>query len=271
MIVFTQWLQVTVYVVMSRSRQQRQLVRRLWAGREAARRRLVFLTPEAEAGLAAEQREHDDLVVARLGPDSGPFTEHKLAVAGLDWSRRAWAGAQFTVLARDSVLVNTAAVSALAARHAVSSNRVLGALYKRYSPARAPGAPHHTPAQEWPWRLYPPFLGPHLAIFSQDTLARLLRAVPEVPLFRHPEVWLTALVSLRAEVIRLGLKDSFTPLPGAGDRSPDLDCHWLGRAAMWGHLASNTTLAWVARLQEARARCPAPPLGPAPPRSCDAE
>ena len=98
----------------------------------------------------------------------GPFTEHKLAVAALDWSRRVWAGAQFTVLARDSLLVNTAAVSGLAARHAVSGNRVLGALYKRYSPARAPGAPHHTPAREWPWRLYPPFLGPHLAIFSQD-------------------------------------------------------------------------------------------------------
>ena len=107
-------------------------------------------------------------MVARLGPDPGPFTEHKLAVAALDWSRRAWAGAQFTVLARDSLLVNTAAVSGLAARHAVSGNRVLGALYKRYSPARAPGAPHHTPAREWPWRLYPPFLGPHLAIFSQD-------------------------------------------------------------------------------------------------------
>ena len=52
-------------MVMSRSRQQRELVRRVWAGREAARRRLVFLTTEAEAGLAAEQREHDDLVVAR--------------------------------------------------------------------------------------------------------------------------------------------------------------------------------------------------------------
>ena len=67
------------------------------------------------------------------------------------------------------------------------------------------------------------------------------------------------------------LKDSFTPLPGAEDRSPDLDCYWLGRAAMWGQLAVNTTLAWVARLQQARARCPAPALGPAPPRSCDAE
>ena len=72
--------------------------------------------------------------------------------------------------------------------------------------------------------------------------------------------------------IRLGLKDSFTPLPSAEDRSPDLDCYWLGRAAMWGpQLAVNTTLAWVARLQQARARCPAPALGPAPPRSCDAE
>ena len=62
---------MTVYVVMSRSRQQRELVRRVWAGREAARRRLVFLTTEAEAGLAAEQREHDDLVVPSLGPDPG--------------------------------------------------------------------------------------------------------------------------------------------------------------------------------------------------------
>ena len=86
----------------------------------------------------------------------------------------------------------------------------------------------------------------------------------------------SVIANLRMELfealhIRLGLKDSFTPLPSAEDRSPDLDCYWLGRAAMWGQLAVNTTLAWVARLQQARARCPAPALGPAPPRSCDAE
>ena len=49
-------------------------------------------------------------------------------------------------------------------------------------------------------------------------------------MLQHPEIWLTGLVSLAAEVVRMGVRDLFTSWPGEGRG----DCYWAGRGAVWG-------------------------------------
>ena len=133
----------------------------------------------------------------------------------------------------------------------MSSNRVLGSLYKRHGPARQPGALHHTSEAEWPWAVYPPFLDPGLVLFTQDTLAPLLRAAASVPLFRHHEIWLMGLVSLQAGVIRMGLKDSLAPLPRPLP-GPGQDCWWAGRAGVGGLTPEDQeAVTWARRVRGA--------------------
>ena len=52
--------------------------------------------------------------------------------------------------------------------------RVYGLLYRGFSPARLREAEHYLSLEDWPWRLLPPFLEPHVMAFSQDTLPLIL-------------------------------------------------------------------------------------------------
>ena len=238
------------YVVLSleagaRGRDQRRLMRSLWAGQLARQQRLVFVTRHSDE-LRSESQEHDDILSVET--DITEYLAHLLCLAGLHFSLTQWPLASFTLLTTDTVLISPEAVSRLASRHSVSSNRVLGSLYKRYSPARDTEAPHHTSEAEWPWPLYPPFLDPGLMMFTQDTLTPILQHSASVPLFKHHEIWLTGLVSLQAEVIRMGLKDSLMsrpqPLPG-----PSRDCYWAGRAGVVGITMEDPEVrSWAQRL-----------------------
>ena len=242
------------YLVLSleageRGRDQRRLMRSLWAGRLARQQRLVFVTRHSD-DLGSESEEHDDILSVKT--DMTEYLAHILCLAGLHYSLTQWPLASFTLLTTDSVLISPEAVSRLASRHSVSSNRVLGSLYKRYSPARQAQAPHHTSEAEWPWSMYPPFLDPGLMMFTQDTLTPILQHSASVPLFKHYEIWLTGLVSLQAEVIRMGFKDSLMarpqPLPG-----PHRDCYWAGRAGVGGVTSEDAEVrSWAQRLAGVR-------------------
>ena len=243
------------YLVISEAgaRDQRLLMRSLWTRGLARQQRLVFVTrhsDDSDDDLRSESEEHDDILSLRTGHTE--FLAHILCLAGLHFSLTQWPLASFTLLTSDTVLISPEAVSRLASRHSVSSNRVLGSLYKRYGPARQPEAAHHTSEAEWPWPMFPPFLDPGLMMFSQDTLTPLLHHSASVPLFRHHEIWLTGLVSLQAEVIRMGLKDSFLPrpqpLPG-----PNRDCFWAERAGVGGVTIEDTEVrSWAQRVAGVR-------------------
>ena len=126
------------------ARAQRELMRSLWAGEVARRRRLVFVvahSDESDEDLRRESEEHDDLLSVR--PPTPEHLPQLLTLAALHFSLTQWPLASFTLLTSDSVLVSPEAVSRLASRHSVSSSRVLGSLYKRHAPARHTGATHH--------------------------------------------------------------------------------------------------------------------------------
>ena len=243
------------YIVLSEAgaRGQRQLMRSLWTRRLARHQRLVFVmrhSDDSDDDLRSESEEYDDILSVRT--DTTEYLTHILCLAGLHFSLTQWPLISFTLLTSDTVLISPEAVSHLASRHSVSSNRVLGSLYKRYGPARQPEATHHTSEAEWPWPMFPPFLDPGLMMFSQDTLTSLLQNSASVPLFKHHEIWLTGLVSLQAEVIRMGLKDSFLPrpqpLPG-----PHRDCFWAERAGVGGVTIEDPEVSsWAQRVARVR-------------------
>ena len=243
------------YLVISEAgaRDQRLLMRSLWTRELARQQRLVFVTrhsDDSDDDIRSESEEHDDILSVRT--DHTQFLAHILCLAGLHFSLTQWPLVSFTLLTTDTVLISPEAVSRLASRHSVSSNRVLGSLYKRYGPARQPEAEHHTSEADWPWPMFPPFLDPGLLMFSQDTLPPLLQHSASVPLFRHHEIWLTGLVSLQAEVIRMGLKDSFLPRPQplAG---PHRDCFWAERAGVGGVTTEDTEVrSWAQRVAGVR-------------------
>ena len=65
-------------------------------------------------------------------------------------------------------------------------------------------------------------------------------------MLQHPEIWLTGLVSLAAEVVRMGVRDLFTSWPGEGRG----DCYWAGRGAVWG--VGREEEGWVQRVKKAK-------------------
>ena len=91
----------------------------------------------------------------------------------------------------------------------MAANRVYGDLYRDYGPSRDPTTNHYVSTQTWPWPRLPPFLGPSFLLFSSDTLPRLLQVLPQVPPLPLWEVWLSGLVTIKAEVLRIGVKDFF--------------------------------------------------------------
>ena len=86
-----------------------------------------------------------------------------------------------------------------------------------------------------------------MVVFSQDILPHILHQAASLPLARvdisithnhhlstpvlqlEPEVWLTGLVGLAGEVVRMGVRDLFTKwVEGM------TGCYWVGRGAVWG-------------------------------------
>ena len=64
---------------------------------------------------------------------------------------------------------------------------------------------------------------------------------------QHTEIWLTGLVSLSAEIVRMGVRDLFSSFPSA-DRFRDRpDCYWAGRGAVWG--VGRGEEGWVQRIK----------------------
>ena len=81
------------------ARAQRELMRSLWAGEVARRRRLVFVvahSDESDEDLRRESEEHDDLLSVR--PPTPEHLPHLLALAGLHFSLTQWPLASFTLL-----------------------------------------------------------------------------------------------------------------------------------------------------------------------------
>ena len=105
--------------------------------------------------------------------------------------------------------MNPEIIESFAIAENMAANRVYGDLYRDYGPSRDPTTNHYVPTQTWPWPRLPPFLGPSFLLFSTDTLPRLLQVLPQVPPFPLWEVWLSGLVAIKAEVLRIGVKDFF--------------------------------------------------------------
>ena len=118
---------------------------------------------------------------------------------------------------------------------------------------------HFTSMEEWPWNLLPPFLDKHVMMFSQDTLPLLLHHSSRVPVFKHPEIWLSSLLSLKAGVIRVGLKNWFGPAPTDRRRGKRGRCEWASLAAIWGG-ETEEERDWIKDIQ--KTTCPPPPDHP---------
>ena len=108
--------------------------------------------------------------------------------------------------------MNPEIIESFAIAENMAANRVYGDLYRDYGPSRDPTTNHYVSTQTWPWPRLPPFLGPSFLLFSSDTLPRLLQVLPQVPPFPLWEVWLSGLVAIKAEVLRIGVKDFFGPI-----------------------------------------------------------
>ena len=159
-------------------KKQRQLMRNLWAKNLPKPHKIVFLISHTDVpsdDLIQESELHDDIVGVAVDPnDDDHYLAHKQALSALLFSQTHSYESDYTALLSDDVYVNTEAITEMAIRHKYSSNRVFGSLYRHYSPARNISAPHYTSRDEWPWTWYPPFLDPHIIIFSQDTLPHIL-------------------------------------------------------------------------------------------------
>ena len=108
--------------------------------------------------------------------------------------------------------MNPEIIESFAIAENMAANRVYGDLYRDYGPSRDPTTNHYVSTQTWPRPRLPPFLGPSFLFFSSDTLPRLLQVLPQVPPLPLWEVWLSGLVAIKAEVLRIGVKDFFGPI-----------------------------------------------------------
>merc|ERR1712157_62152 len=104
--------------------------------------------------------------------------------------------ARYPALLQEDVFVNPEIIESFAIAENMAANRVYGDLYRDYGPSRDPTTNHYVSRQTWPWPRLPPFLGPSFLFFSSDTLPRLLQVLPQV--------WLSGLVAIKAEVLRIG-------------------------------------------------------------------
>ena len=120
---------------------------------------------------------------------------------------------RYLALLQEDVFVNTQIIESFVKAETMAANRIYGDLHRDYGPSRDPSAEHYLPSHLWPWPRFPPFLGPNFLLFSSDTLPRLLYSLPLLPPFSPWwEVWLSGLVGIQAEVLRIGVKDFFAPL-----------------------------------------------------------
>ena len=157
-------------------KRQRQLMRNLWAKNLPQPHNIVFLVTYNNVlsdELLQESELHDDIVGLHVD-DHDHYLAHKQALTSLLFSQTYSYQSDYTALLSDDVYVNMEAMTEMAIKHKYSSNRVFGSLYRHYSPARSISAPHFTSLDEWPWTWYPPFLDPHIIIFSQDSLPHIL-------------------------------------------------------------------------------------------------
>lgn len=204
-----------LYMVPSSSRVERDRVRRLWAGQLGRESRCVFLLPHLEEVEQEEVRDEvekqQDIVFTGVERSGDNFLSEQ-AVAGLYLAHTHCPLARYIVLVQPDVFINQKIMNKFARRERFSANRIYGDLYKTYSPNHDPLSFHYIPSDLWPWPLYPPFLGPEVIIFSSDTLPHLLLAVPNVPVFKIWEIWLTGLVGMHTNVVRIGMKKFFKSL-----------------------------------------------------------
>ena len=119
---------------------------------------------------------------------------------------------RYMALLQEDVFVNTQIIESFVKAETTAANRIYGDLYRDYGPSRDPSADRYVPAYLWPWPRFPPFLGPNFLLFSSDSLPRLLHSLPRLPPFSPWEVWLSGLVGIEAEVLRIGVKDFFAPV-----------------------------------------------------------
>ena len=119
---------------------------------------------------------------------------------------------RYLALVQEDVYVNVEAIESFATAETMAANRVYGDLHRDFGPSRDPSSTHYVPSYMWPWPRFPPFLGPNFLLFSSDTIPRLLHSLPLVPPFPLWEVWLSGLVGIQAEVLRIGVKDFFAPV-----------------------------------------------------------
>lgn len=233
--------------------QRRNLIREIWAGSLPADQRHVFVI-SGDDDVERESQNHDDILQLDL-PGSGLHTEHKSLILALHFSHCwCWAG-QHTILLDQTVVVSPSAMARLVHREKSAGNRVYGRMYRDFSPARHRRAEHFTSREDWPWQLFPPLLDQHVMAFSQDTIPLILHQASRVPVLKHPEIWLSSLLCLKAGVIRVGLKDSFTRIPGPEVRPRRDWCYWASRAALWG--VSREDLGWLKQIQ--KTTCSVPP------------
>jgi len=224
-----------LYLILSNtsSREGRMWARRMWIKDITEVDRYAFVIPnfgtdEENRMILEESKEFGDI----LQTDTRNTTSHvrsKQQIAGLVFSHMHCNRMRYTALLPEEVFINTKIMKKFTKRENYSANRIYGNLFKGFSPSRDSSSQHFTTKHLWPWEIFPPFLGSRLAIFSQDTVVRLLHAATQIPFFKHPEIWLTGLVSLHAEIIRMGVKDLFTGLS-----EHKTNCYWSSRAAIWG-------------------------------------
>ena len=119
---------------------------------------------------------------------------------------------RYLALVQEDVYVNVEVIESFATAETMAANRVYGDLHRDFGPSRDPSSTHYVPSYMWPWPRFPPFLGPNFLLFSSDTIPRLLHSLPLVPPFSLWEVWLSGLVGIQAEVLRIGVKDFFAPV-----------------------------------------------------------
>ena len=166
---------ITQYVIISKGGAESRIrIRRLWTDDIEEPHKHLFIVPiDDNDQVMKENEEYGDILSVNIKSED-IYSHHKLILLSLYWSYESCQECHATVLVQDDVFINTVSMNTLITRHKLESNRMLGLLYKYHVPARDTSAPHYTSDEEWPWQMYPPFLDPHVIIFTQDTLPVLL-------------------------------------------------------------------------------------------------